>query len=79
MDVALGKAMRVFRERSHHATSIADLTDAMELASGSVYEAFEDKRAVFLAAFGREAEVRGKSFGGLSAQPSLPGIAYEMH
>ncbi len=32
----------------------------MELASGSVYKAFKDKRAVFLAAFDREAMMRGK-------------------
>jgi AcrR family transcriptional regulator len=60
MDVALDKAVRVFRERGYHATSIADLTQAMELASGSVYKAFEDKRAVFLAAFDREAKLRGE-------------------
>jgi TetR/AcrR family transcriptional regulator, transcriptional repressor for nem operon len=60
MDVALGKATQVFCERGYHATSIADLTDAMQLASGSVYKAFKDKRAVFLAVFDREAAVRGK-------------------
>ena len=60
MDVALDKAVRVFRERGYHATSIADLTAAMELASGSVYKAFKDKRAVFLAAFDREGEIRGE-------------------
>jgi TetR/AcrR family transcriptional regulator, transcriptional repressor for nem operon len=58
MEVALDKAARVFRERGYHATSIADLTEAMELASGSVYKAFDDKRAVFLAAFDREAKLR---------------------
>ena len=52
--------MRVFRERGYHATSIADLTKAMELASGSVYKAFKDKRAVFLAAFDREGSRRRK-------------------
>src|SRR6202048_4429142 len=58
VDDALDKAARVFRERGYHATSIADLTEAMELASGSVYKAFDDKRAVFLAAFDREAKLR---------------------
>jgi TetR/AcrR family transcriptional repressor of nem operon len=57
-DAALDKSVRVFRERGYHATSIADLTEAMKLASGSVYKAFKDKRAVFLAAFDREAIVR---------------------
>src|SRR5260221_7254464 len=60
MEAALDKAARVFRERGYHATSIADLTEAMELASGSVYKAFKDKRAVFLAAFDRAAAVRGE-------------------
>src|SRR6516225_2999494 len=60
IDAALDKSVRVFRERGYHATSIADLTEAMELASGSVYKAFKDKRAVFLAAFDREAIVRGE-------------------
>ncbi|HEY2757497.1 MAG TPA: TetR/AcrR family transcriptional regulator [Pseudolabrys sp.] len=60
VDAALDKAVRVFRERGYHATSIADLTEAMELASGSVYKAFKDKRAVFLAAFDREGELRGE-------------------
>src|SRR5258707_15493096 len=58
IDAALDKSVRVFRERGYHATSIADLTQAMELASGSVYKAFKDKRAVFLAAFDREGKTR---------------------
>src|SRR5271154_1761032 len=61
IDAALDKAVRVFCERGYHATSIADLTDAMELASGSIYKAFKDKRAVFLAAFDRSRLLRGES------------------
>ncbi|MBY3084546.1 TetR/AcrR family transcriptional regulator [Rhizobium laguerreae] len=53
MDAALDSALRVFSERGYHATSISDLTEAMDLASGSIYKAFKDKRGVFLAAFGR--------------------------
>jgi len=56
MDEALDKAIRVFRERGYKATSIGDLTDAMALASGSIYKAFRDKRTVFIAAFDRYAE-----------------------
>jgi TetR/AcrR family transcriptional regulator, transcriptional repressor for nem operon len=63
MDEALDKAVRVFCERGYHATSIADLTAAMELASGSVYKAFKDKRAVFLAAFDRYKAVRDARLG----------------
>ncbi|HWK47712.1 MAG TPA: TetR/AcrR family transcriptional regulator [Stellaceae bacterium] len=58
MDEALDKAVRVFSERGYHATSIGDLTGAMELASGSVYKAFKDKKAVFLAALDRYKLVR---------------------
>lgn len=58
MDEALDKAMLVFCERGYHATSIADLTAVMGLASGSVYKAFKDKRAVFVAAFDHYRTVR---------------------
>lgn len=58
LEVALDKAVRVFRERGYHATSIGDLSAAMQLATGSIYKAFEDKRAVFLAAFDRYAALR---------------------
>jgi TetR/AcrR family transcriptional regulator, transcriptional repressor for nem operon len=58
MDKALNKAVGVFSERGYHATSIEDLIEAMELASGSIYKAFKDKRAVFLAAFDRYKAVR---------------------
>jgi len=60
VDEALGKAARVFRARGYHAASINDLTEAMELASGSVYKAFKDKRTVFMATFDREGAVRGE-------------------
>jgi TetR/AcrR family transcriptional repressor of nem operon len=53
MDEALDRAIRVFREQGYNATSIGDLIDAMGLASGSIYKAFRDKRAVFLAALDR--------------------------
>lgn len=58
MDEALDKAIRVFCERGYHATSIGDLTEAMGLTQGSIYKAFKDKRAVFIAAFDRNKVVR---------------------
>ena len=54
MDLALDQAVRVFSERGFHATSITDLTEAMELTAGSIYKAFKDKRAVFIAALRRQ-------------------------
>ncbi|MBP0494880.1 TetR/AcrR family transcriptional regulator [Pararoseomonas indoligenes] len=64
MDVALDKALLVFRERGYNATSVSDLAEAMGLATGSLYKAFTDKRGVFLAAFAhyerrRRAELQG--------------------
>lgn len=58
VDQALDKAIKVFREQGYNATSIEDLTDAMGLASGSIYKAFKDKRAVFLAALDRYMRLR---------------------
>lgn len=52
--------MKVFGERGYHATSIGDLSDATGLTQGSIYKAFKDKRAVFLAAFDRNRAVRGE-------------------
>ena len=62
MDDALDKAVRVFCERGFHATSITDLTEAMELTSGSIYKAFKDKRAVFVAALDRQLSLRDAEF-----------------
>ena len=53
LDAALDGAVQVFREHGYHAASLAELCAAMRLASGSIYKAFRDKRAVFLAAFDR--------------------------
>lgn len=58
IDIALDKAITVFSERGYHGTSIVDLRDAMELSAGSLYKAFKDKRAIFLAAFDRYKQVR---------------------
>ena len=57
-DAALDRALQVFSERGYHAASISELTEAMGLASGSVYKAFKDKRGIFLAGFDRYRTVR---------------------
>src|ERR1700760_3577197 len=54
----MDEAIRVFCEQGYNATSIGDLIDAMGLASGSIYKAFRDKRAVFLAALDRHVVLR---------------------
>ncbi|TWF52962.1 TetR/AcrR family transcriptional regulator [Neorhizobium alkalisoli] len=58
MDEALDRAIVVFTERGYHATSISDLGPAMGLTAGSLYKAFKDKKAIFLAAFDRYKLVR---------------------
>jgi TetR/AcrR family transcriptional regulator, transcriptional repressor for nem operon len=55
---ALDKAIAVFTEQGYHGTSISDLKEAMGLTAGSIYKAFKDKRAIFLAAFDRYKQVR---------------------
>ncbi|MGK6314432.1 TetR/AcrR family transcriptional regulator [Neorhizobium sp. DT-125] len=58
IEEALDKAIVVFSERGYHAASISELKDAMGLAAGSLYKAFKDKKAIFLAAFDRYKQVR---------------------
>jgi TetR/AcrR family transcriptional repressor of nem operon len=50
------RAMRLFWERGYEATSIRDLLDVMGISSSSLYEAFGDKRGVFLAALAQFCE-----------------------
>lgn len=49
-DTALEAAMACFWERGYQATSIRDLTEVMGIASPSLYNAFGDKRALFIRA-----------------------------
>jgi TetR/AcrR family transcriptional repressor of nem operon len=60
LDDALDKAIGTFSEHGYHATSLGKLTAAMEIAEGSLYKAFGDKRGVFLAAFERYVILRGE-------------------
>ncbi|MDQ0473688.1 TetR/AcrR family transcriptional regulator [Labrys wisconsinensis] len=60
LDAALDGAIGVFSEIGYHATSLGKLTAAMQIAEGSLYKAFRDKRAVFLAAFERYVRLRSR-------------------
>jgi TetR/AcrR family transcriptional regulator, transcriptional repressor for nem operon len=66
LDEALDKAIRVFCEHGYNATSVGDLTEAMGLASGSIYKAFKDKRAVFLAALDRYKLLRNEQLAAIA-------------
>lgn len=58
IDQALDSAMIVFRQKGFHASSVADLGEAMGLTAGSIYKAFKDKRTLFLRVFERYISVR---------------------
>ncbi|MFP3249767.1 MAG: TetR/AcrR family transcriptional regulator, partial [Paraburkholderia sp.] len=58
LEDVLDKAIAVFSEYGFHATSLGKLTAAIGITEGSLYKAFRDKRAVFLAAFERYVELR---------------------
>ena len=60
MDTALDQAVLVFREQGYHAASMAVLGEAMKLTPGSIYKAFCDKRALFLAALDRYTACRSR-------------------
>jgi TetR/AcrR family transcriptional repressor of nem operon len=49
-EVVLDRAMRAFWSRGYEATSIQHLVECMGIQRGSLYGAFGDKRALFLAA-----------------------------
>lgn len=71
MEAALDSAVLVFRERGYHAASVGDLGQAMKLTAGSIYKAFADKRAIFLAALDRYTTQRSAQLGPLlDAQPN---------
>jgi AcrR family transcriptional regulator len=69
METALDRAIIVFTERGYHGTSIGDLSTAMGVTAGSLYKAFTDKKAIFLAAFDRYKQVRN----GLRDEAIAPG------
>lgn len=62
VDTAIDKAIGVFAERGFHATSVGDLSEAMELTQGSLYKAFKDKKDIYIAAVERYRLVQTKRF-----------------
>ncbi len=71
MGTALDQAILVFREQGYHAASMAVLGEAMKLTPGSIYKAFSDKRALFLAALDRYTAYRGRELrAAMDAEPT---------
>ncbi len=54
-DQALDRAMDLFWDKGYDATSVADLTEAIGINRPSLYAAFGDKEALFMAALDRSA------------------------
>lgn len=63
-DVALGKAMDVFRDGGFAATSLDDLSEAMGINRPSLYGTFGDKRDLFLKAYDRYRQEMATTFAG---------------
>lgn len=57
-DNVLDRAMILFRQRGYHAASMADLSQAMQLTTGSIYKAFSDKQTLFAQVFSRYLSLR---------------------
>jgi AcrR family transcriptional regulator len=60
-DAALEAAMEVFWSKGFEATSISDLTEAMDINPPSLYSAFGDKEKLFLEAIESYSKRRGES------------------
>jgi AcrR family transcriptional regulator len=52
----LDKALEVFWQKGYAATSTSDLLDAMQIGRQSMYDAFGDKRSLYLEALQRHNE-----------------------
>ncbi|WP_420456371.1 TetR/AcrR family transcriptional regulator [Rubrivirga sp.] len=77
-DAALDAAQRVFHARGYHATSVQDLVEATGLSRSSLYGAFGDKHALFLAVLDRYADAgrvaAESACGGLSPRDAIRAV-----
>jgi AcrR family transcriptional regulator len=58
IDAALDGAIAVFTQKGFHGVSVSDLAAAMKVSAGSLYKAFPDKQAIFMAALNRYIALR---------------------
>ena len=68
-DTALDAALVTFWARGYDATTLTDLTDAMGIARPSLYNAFGDKKKLFLTVLARYEESYAAMFDALDAEP----------
>lgn len=68
-DSALDRAMRLFWNRGYDGTSLADLTEAMDLSPSSLYATFGDKEALYKAAVDHYLSGPGSYMGRALARP----------
>ncbi|OSQ38904.1 TetR/AcrR family transcriptional regulator [Thalassospira mesophila] len=58
LDAALDGAITVFTRKGFHGVSISELAGAMNVSAGSLYKAFPDKHAIYMAALNRYISLR---------------------
>ncbi len=73
----LEQAMRLFWENGYKATSIRDLLKATGISSSSLYEAFGDKRGLFLTALARFCALEQASVTQIAASAPTPPVFIE--
>jgi len=66
------QAMRLFWEKGYEATSMRDLQKATGISSSSMYEAFGDKRSLFLTTLERFCELERGQIAALAHQAASP-------
>ena len=75
-DTALQKAMLLFWEHGYEATSLSDLTTALNVKPSSIYSAFGDKKSLFLEAVERYLSGPVTSFSLIAEAPSARDAAW---
>jgi TetR/AcrR family transcriptional repressor of nem operon len=78
-DEVLQRAMQQFWETGYHALSVKGLEEGTGLLRGSLYAAFGDKRALFLAALERYADLSVKEIEALLAEGPTPRAGIERY